>query len=57
MRIIITKEIQEMYDAIEPYMYYTEGKGWALRPDAPPKIVEFRRKIKEYNDEAKRDAM
>lgn len=46
-----------MYDIIEPYMVYTEEKGWALRPDAPPEVVEADRRIDEFWVEAKRDSM
>ena len=61
MRPILPKEVwdelDKMYDIIKPYMFYTEGKGWAMRPDAPQEVVEADRRIDEIWEEAKRDAM
>lgn len=57
MRAIIPKEINDMYDIIKPYMFYTEGKGWALRSDAPQEVVEANRRIDEFWAEVQRDAM
>lgn len=57
MRIITPKEIDDMFDAVIPYMFYTNENGWALRPDAPQKIVEMKKKIDEFWMNAKRDAM
>lgn len=57
MRPFIPKEINDMYDVIMPYMVHTKENGWALRPDAPPEVVEANRKIDEFWEEAKRDTM
>lgn len=57
MHPIIPKEIHDMYDIIEPYMFYTEENGWALRPDAPPEVVEANRKIDKFRAKVQRDAM
>lgn len=61
MRPILPKEVWDeldrMYDIIIPYMFYTEGKGWAMRPDAPPELSEANRKIDEFREKVKRSAM
>lgn len=61
MRPILPKEVWDeldrMYDIIMPHMFYTEGKGWGLRPDAPQEVVEMKKKVEQIWAEAERDAM
>ncbi len=50
MRLLYPKEIKQYYLDILPYMVYMEDEGYRLSEDAPPEIVEKRKKIQDWND-------
>lgn len=48
MRIIVPPEIKELIEKQSPYLRYEGKTGYVLREDAPPDVVEARKKAQEW---------
>ena len=49
MQLMVAKEIREADRKIDPWLLYSEDKGFYLKEDAPEKIRKLKKKSDEWH--------